>query len=101
MQESHDLHGMTARTLRALWRSRRLITPEFRANPANRQAFIKLFQSESGVLHEFRRMNQLDILGAYLPAFGRIVGQMQHDLSMFTRSTSIFCKFCAIFAALR
>ncbi len=80
MQESHDLHGMTARTLRALWRSRRLITPEFRANPANRQAFIKLFQSESGVLHEFRRMNQLDILGTYLPAFGRIVGQMQHDL---------------------
>lgn len=80
MQESHDLHGMTARTLRALWRSRRLITPEFRANPTNRQAFIKLFQSERGVLHEFRRMNQLDILGTYLPAFGRIVGQMQHDL---------------------
>jgi [protein-PII] uridylyltransferase len=25
-------------------------------------------------------MNQYDILGRYLPAFGRIVGQMQHDL---------------------
>jgi [protein-PII] uridylyltransferase len=25
-------------------------------------------------------MNQYDILGQYLPAFGRIVGQMQHDL---------------------
>jgi [protein-PII] uridylyltransferase len=25
-------------------------------------------------------MNQFDILGRYLPAFGRIVGQMQHDL---------------------
>ena len=25
-------------------------------------------------------MNQYDILGNYLPAFGRIVGQMQHDL---------------------
>jgi [protein-PII] uridylyltransferase len=25
-------------------------------------------------------MNQFDILGQYLPAFGRIVGQMQHDL---------------------
>jgi [protein-PII] uridylyltransferase len=80
MQENHELQGMTARTLRALWRSRQFITPEFRANPANRAAFIKLFQSERGVLHEFRRMNQLDILGAYLPAFGRIVGQMQHDL---------------------
>jgi len=42
--------------------------------------FLKLFQSERGIIHEFRRMNQLDILGAYLPNFGRIVGQMQHDL---------------------
>lgn len=80
MQENHELQGMTARTLRALWRSRLLITTEFRADQANRAAFIKLFQSERGVLHEFRRMNQLDILGAYLPAFGQIVGQMQHDL---------------------
>ena len=80
MQENHELHGMTARTLRALWRSRDLITPEFRADPTNRANFIKLFQSPRGVIHEFRRMNQLDILGAYLPNFGRIVGQMQHDL---------------------
>ena len=27
-----------------------------------------------------KRMNQSGILGRYLPAFGRIVGQMQHDL---------------------
>ena len=80
MQESHELHGMSARTLRALWRARELITPEFRANPANRAAFLRLFQSPKGVVHEFRRMNQLDILGTYLPSFGRIVGQMQHDL---------------------
>ena len=80
MQESHELHGMSARTLRALWRARELITPEFRANPANRAAFLQLFQSPKGVVHEFRRMNQLDILGTYLPCFGRIVGQMQHDL---------------------
>lgn len=80
MQENHELQGMTTRTLRALWRSRLIITPEFRADPVNRAAFIKLFKSERGVLSEFRRMNQLDVLGAYLPAFGRIVGQMQHDL---------------------
>ena len=80
MQENHELHGMSARTLRALWRARELITPEFRANPAHRAAFLKLFQSPRGVVHEFRRMNQLDILGNYLPSFGRIVGQMQHDL---------------------
>jgi len=80
MQECHELHGMTARTLRALWRARERITPKFRADPANRAAFIKLFRNERGIVHEFRRMNQLDILGAYLPNFGGIVGQMQHDL---------------------
>ena len=80
MQESHELQGMTARTLRALWRAGTQITPEFRANPEHRAAFLSLLQSDRGIVHEFRRMNQLDILGAYLPNFGRIVGQMQHDL---------------------
>lgn len=80
LQEWPDLRGMTARTLRALWRARDNITPEFRADPANRALFLKLFQSPRGIVHEFRRLNQLDILGAYLPAWGRIVGQMQHDL---------------------
>ena len=80
MQETHELSGMTTRTLRALWRARDLMTPEFRENPANRAMFLKLLQSERGIIHEFRRLNQLDILGAYLPNFGRIVGQMQHDL---------------------
>ncbi|MGB4063736.1 MAG: [protein-PII] uridylyltransferase [Azonexus sp.] len=80
MQETHELSGMTTRTLRALWRARDLMTPEFRADPANRAMFLKLLQSDRGIIHEFRRMNQLDILGAYLPNFGRIVGQMQHDL---------------------
>ncbi len=80
MQENPELQGMTARTLRALWLAREQITPEFRADAVNKENFLKLLQSERGVVHEFRRMNQLDILGAYLPNFGRIVGQMQHDL---------------------
>ncbi len=80
MQENPELQGMTAPTLRAIWVARDRIDDAFRANPANRAMFLKLIQSERGVVHEFRRMNQLDILGAYLPNFGRIVGQMQHDL---------------------
>ncbi len=80
LQEHHELQGMTARTLRALWRARERITPEFQGDPAQRAAFLKLFQNPRGIIQVFRRMNQLDILGAYLPNFGRIVGQMQHDL---------------------
>jgi len=80
MQENPELQGMTAPTLRAIWVARDRIDDAFRADPANHAMFLKLIQSERGVVHEFRRMNQLDILGAYLPNFGRIVGQMQHDL---------------------
>ena len=80
IQRDPQLKGMTARTLRALWRSRNRIDDAFRANPRNRATFLALLQSPHGIVHEFRRMNQYGILGRYLPVFGKIVGQMQHDL---------------------
>jgi [protein-PII] uridylyltransferase len=79
MQQHPELKGMTARTLRKLWQARTGINAEFRRNPENRALFIRIFQQEH-LIHELRRMNQYGILGHYLPAFGRIVGQMQHDL---------------------
>ncbi|HET6718089.1 MAG TPA: HD domain-containing protein, partial [Rhodocyclaceae bacterium] len=56
------------------------VDDDFRADPENRQRFMRLIQNKNGLIHEFRRMNQWGILGRYIPAFGRIVGQMQHDL---------------------
>ncbi|MEQ1556663.1 MAG: HD domain-containing protein, partial [Gallionella sp.] len=46
----------------------------------NRARFMEIFRQPQGLLHVLRRMNQYGILGRYIPAFGRIVGQMQHDL---------------------
>ncbi len=80
LQQRSELKGMTARTLRALWRARSRIDAKFRRDPGNRALFLSLLQQKRGIVHEFRRMNQYDILGHYLPAFGKIVGQMQHDL---------------------
>lgn len=80
MQQHSELHGMTARAIRSLWRARTLIDESFREDPANKRLFLELFKQPRGVLHELRRMNQFDILGRYLPNFGAIVGQMQHDL---------------------
>lgn len=80
LEQHDDLKGMTARTLRALWQSRGLVDSAFRRDPANRQRFLALFQQPQGITHAFRWMNQYGILGRYLPAFGQIVGQMQHDL---------------------
>ncbi|MBA4742155.1 MAG: [protein-PII] uridylyltransferase [Azoarcus sp.] len=80
MQQNPELKGMTARTLRLLWTSRRLINARFRADPINRGLFLEILQQPRGIVHELRRMNQYGILGRYLPAWHRIVCQMQHDL---------------------
>jgi [protein-PII] uridylyltransferase len=80
MMQHQELRGMTAPTLRALWRSRGRVDAAFRRNAAAQLLFLQMLQQPRGIVHEFRRMNQYGILGRYLPEFGRIVGQMQHDL---------------------
>ncbi len=80
LQQHPELKGMSASTLRALWCARRLINPTFRRNPHNRERFMQLLRSPTRVERALRRMNEYGVIGRYLPAFGRIVGQMQHDL---------------------
>ncbi|WP_394780794.1 HD domain-containing protein, partial [Undibacterium sp.] len=75
-----ELKGMTARSLRALWHARFLIDAGFRHDIFNRGLFLQILQSPQGLTHALRRMNQMSILGRYLPNFRRIIGQMQHDL---------------------
>ena len=74
-----DLKGLTPRTQRALWRARGHIDAGFSEIAAHRALFLDLFKQEH-LIRVLRQMNQYGILGRYLPAFGRIVGQMQHDL---------------------
>ncbi|MCC7080279.1 MAG: [protein-PII] uridylyltransferase [Burkholderiales bacterium] len=79
LQEHHELKGMRASTLRALWRARRRIDAAFRSNALNRARFMAILRNPR-LIRELRRMNEYGILGRYIPAFGRVVGQMQHDL---------------------
>ena len=80
MQQHQGLRGMSAGTLRALWRARTRVDARLRRDPVAQMLFLHFLQQARGIVHEFRRMNQYGILGRYLPEFGRIVGQMQHDL---------------------
>jgi [protein-PII] uridylyltransferase len=80
LQQHPELKGMTAQTLRSLWRSRVRIDRKFRALPEARTLFLDILKQPRGLVHALRRMNQYSILGRYIPAFGRVVGQMQHDL---------------------
>ena len=74
------LAGFEPSTLRALWRGRIHINAAFRANPAHRALFMSLLSQPRGVTRALRTMHRYGLLGCYIPAFGRIVGQMQHDL---------------------
>jgi len=80
MQRHPELKGMSAWTLRALWRNRHRLDADFRRDSDNRARFLALLRAPRGVTHELRRMNLYGILGQVVPPFGRIVGQMQHDL---------------------
>ncbi len=79
-QRHTGIAGLSSRTLRALNGARARINRAFRADPRHRAKFIDLFRAPRGVLHALRLMNLYGLLGQYLPPFGRIVGQMQHDL---------------------
>ncbi len=80
MEKQGGVQEMTARTLRALYAARRLVNRDFRQQQENKQLFVQILRQKNGVLHALRLMNQFSILGRYIPAFGKIVGQMQHDL---------------------
>src|SRR5205807_2875560 len=80
LQMHPELKGMSAHMLRSLWRNRDRVDAGFRRDPENRARFMAILRQPRGVTHELRRMNQYGILGRYLPVFGGIVGQIQHDL---------------------
>ena len=75
-----ELVGFEPATLRGLWRASTHINALFRADAANRASFMTLLRQPTGVTRALRMLHRYGVLGRYLPAFGRIVGQMQHDL---------------------
>jgi [protein-PII] uridylyltransferase len=80
LQQHPELNGMSASLLRNMQRVKKLVNRDFRQNPQNKQHFINMLSQPIGVNHMLKAMNRYGILGCYIPAFGKIIGQMQHDL---------------------
>jgi [protein-PII] uridylyltransferase len=80
MAQHPELKGVRADTIRAIREHIHLIDAGFRADLRCRSLFMEILRQPYGITHELRRMNRYGVLAAYLPAFGNIVGQMQHDL---------------------
>lgn len=80
LEQHPRISGVSASLLRNLYRVKTLVNREFRENAANKAMFLQILQQPENVIKALRLMNRYGILGRYIPAFGRIVGQMQHDL---------------------
>ena len=78
--ETESLKGIRASAIRQLRLHRELINKEFREDPINRELFMRLLRSPYKLSIHLKLMNRYGILGSYLPEFGKIVGQTQHDL---------------------
>lgn len=79
-QTHPKIQQLATQTLRALFNARPLMGSAFRTDHANRATFMRILQAPSGQTHTFRLLNQHSVLGRYLWAFRKVVGQMQHDL---------------------
>ncbi len=80
MGRNPSIFGVRASTIRLIRERRWLIDDKFRTNPENNKLFIELFQLKYGLVSQLTRMKRYGILARYLPEFGKIIGQMQHDL---------------------
>ncbi|MHB8744642.1 MAG: [protein-PII] uridylyltransferase, partial [Sulfuricaulis sp.] len=80
LQQHPKLQGVRANTIRLVRANLHRIDKHYRKDLGCRSLFMEIMRQPQGITHALRRMNAYGVLGAYLPVFGRIVGQMQHDL---------------------
>lgn len=80
LQQRPELKGVRAGTIRLIRNHLHLIDDTFRDSPENKNLFMAIIRQPQGITNELRRMHRYGVLGAYIEAFGRIIGQMQYDL---------------------
>jgi len=80
LEQNPQLKGVRAETIRLIRSNRFRIDDSFRDNEECRKIFMEIIRQHQGITHEFRRMHRYGILGAYIPLFENVTGQMQYDL---------------------
>jgi [protein-PII] uridylyltransferase len=73
-----DIHP---HALRLVTRSLRLVDQKLRENPEANRLFVEMLTTDNKDPEEtLKRMNEAGVLGRFIPDFGRVVAQMQHDM---------------------
>ena len=77
----HDfVNGVRAATIRLIHQHCRQIDAEYREDPRANRLFLQLLGAPFRVATQLDRMKRYGVLGRFIPEFGKIVGQTQHDL---------------------
>lgn len=79
-QQNPQIQTISVRTQRLIWDSVERIDEQFRNNPVSHWLFLQILQQPIRIVRSLRMMNFLNVLPSYIPAFNKVVGQMQHDL---------------------
>ena len=72
-----DIHP---EALRQITRSLKLINGKLRRDPEANRLFMRILCSPKDPETMLRRLNEAGVFGRFVPDFGRIVAQMQHDM---------------------
>jgi len=72
--------GIKTTTIRQIRAHQYLIDDSFRNDLTNTSLFLEILRTPHALHLTLNAMLKYNVLGRYLPAFGQIIGQMQHDL---------------------
>ncbi|OYZ11292.1 MAG: [protein-PII] uridylyltransferase [Methylophilales bacterium 16-45-7] len=80
LQQHPEIQGFSADLIRELQRVKKSINHDFRQSRVHKELFLQILSQPNGVNRALRNMNRYGVLGQYIPVFGKVIGQMQHDL---------------------
>ena len=80
MSHRRDIAGVRAATIRSVREHLHLIDEEFRNDAQVTGYFMELLRAPYTLVSQLTRMRRYGVLGRYIPEYGRVIGQMQHDL---------------------
>ncbi len=72
-----DIHPKALRLVR---QNLKLIDAKLRADPQANSLFLDMLTSSNDPETTLRRLNEAGVFGRFIPDFGRVVAQMQHDM---------------------
>jgi len=79
LAQKHDL-AFHPDAMRAAARSLKLIDRNVQDDPEANKLFFEILISQNNAETVLRRMNEAGVLGAFVPAFGRVVAMMQFNM---------------------